>query len=104
MGSDSELLKMTFFKEKDEFEELGISFKMPEAPRLTENPFTGEQLDNLDAVSMTSSRASSRSSRMGRDGDETSVTKKRRRNARRQFLLERLNLSKQNDQAAKELE
>ena len=40
-------------------------------PRLIENPFTGEKIDNEDSMSMASSRMSSRSSasRLGRDGD-----------------------------------
>ena len=65
----------------DELEDLGISFKMPpppvapldpkNLPRLIENPFTGEKIDNEDSMSMASSRMSSRSSasRLGRDGD-----------------------------------
>jgi len=97
----------------DDLEDLGISFKVPppvptgnvpldpkNLPRLIENPFTGEKMDNEDSMSMASSRMSSRSSasRLGRDGDGNIVSKKKRRQARRDFLLNRLNLSKENDQ------
>merc|ERR1739838_946783 len=102
-------------EDDDVMSELGIAFKMPppvsgaekiELPRLTTNPFTGESIENDDVMSMASSRMSSRSSasRLGRDGDSQSVTKKKRRNARRQFLLDRLNLSKQNDEDQKAFE
>merc|ERR1712168_969497 len=101
----------------DELEDLGISFKMPppptamapldpkNLPRLIENPFTGEKIDNEDSMSMASSRMSSRSSasRLGRDGDGNVVTKKKRRQARRDFLLNRLNLSKENDEFEEKL-
>ena len=43
----------------DEFDELGISFKVPppkpdkvEMPRLLENPFTGEKIETEDTMSM----------------------------------------------------
>lgn len=101
----------------DELEDLGISFKVPapvvsaapldpkNLPRLIENPFTGEKIDNEDTMSMASSRMSSRSSasRLGRDGDGNVVSKKKRRQARRDFLLNRLNLSKENDEFEEKL-
>jgi len=98
----------------DELEDLGISFKVPppaapldpkKLPRLIENPFTGEKIDNEDSMSMASSRMSSRSSasRLGRDGDGNVVTKKKRRQARRDFLLNRLNLSRENDEYEQKL-
>lgn len=54
-------------------------------------------------MSVASSRQSSRSStsRWGRDGDGNIVKKKQRRNARRDFLLQRLSLTKEADLQAK---
>ena len=51
-------------------DEIGLVFKTP-PPKLTVNPFTGEELDDNDNRSVASSRMSSRSttSRWGRDGD-----------------------------------
>ncbi|CBY07406.1 unnamed protein product [Oikopleura dioica] len=88
----------------EDIKELGLVFKVPppKLPVLTENPFSGEVLED-DRMSMASSRMSSRSStsRLGRDGDGKNVTKKERRQARREFLVQRLNISKQVEQDMK---
>ncbi|CAG5113150.1 Oidioi.mRNA.OKI2018_I69.chr2.g7285.t1.cds [Oikopleura dioica] len=88
----------------EDLKELGLVFKIPppKLPLLTENPFSGETLED-DRMSMASSRMSSRSStsRLGRDGDGKNVTKKQRRQARREFLIQRLNISKQVEQDMK---
>jgi len=102
---------------EEALEEIGVVFKTP-PPKLTFNPFTGEELNDDDAKS-TISRMSSRSSgsRWGRDGDGQvnsqinkiaffikfiffslkTVSKKSRRQARRDFLIQRLSLSKESD-------
>ena len=57
-------------RDDSSLDDLGIAFKVP-PPKLTVNPFTGEELNDDDAQSTASSRMSSRStaSRWGRDGD-----------------------------------
>lgn len=94
--------KSHYFNHKKALDDIGLVFKVP-PPKLTVNPFTGEELGEEDRMSVASSRQSSRSStsRWGRDGDGNIVKKKQRRNARRDFLLQRLSLTKEADIQAK---